>query len=268
MTHITQKAIFSLLPFVMLLCTLARGQDIPAVTSTAPLQGFQFPTIGGNLSYGLSGSERFRSGEYGTGDNIWSTTVSGNVGYLSVSEARPFTLQYSGGYIYSSNGSEASFFQNLHMSQSFITETWSVSVNDALSYLPDAASSGVSGVPGVGDVGVIPPPGGTDTSQDILSDSSARVTNSTNGSIQKQLTGSTSVSVTGLFSILRFTGAGGGIDSDDFSGQAGLNHRIDARTNVNGSYSYTRFLYAFRSSMSATHPSPPTSAAAASPSPL
>jgi hypothetical protein len=242
MTHITSKAVFSLFSLV-LLCTLARGQDIPAVTTAPAYSGFQLPSIPGNLTYGLNGSERFRSGHYGNGDNVWSTSLSGQVGYLSRSVARPFSLVYSGGYIYNSSGTQSSIFQNLALSQTFITQTWSIVLTDSIKYLPDAPSSGISGVPGVGDVGVTPPAGGTDTGQEILSDNSQRIANSASGTVSKQLTGSTAAQVEGGYVIQRFTGEADGIDTDNVTAQAGLSHRFSARTTVNGSYGYTDFVY-------------------------
>ena len=65
------------------------------------------------MTYSLSASESFLTG-YGGGLN-YSTALSGSLGYLSSSPSKPFSLVYSGGFLYSSvpGYPSASTFQNL-----------------------------------------------------------------------------------------------------------------------------------------------------------
>jgi hypothetical protein len=243
MTQFISKAVLCFVPLA-LLCGLANGQDIPAVTAAPTYQGFQLPTELGSFHYALTFAERLRTGYYGAGDDIWATDISGEAGYLSRSEKNPFSMTYSGGYLHNSGGERSSIFQSLMFSQAFTTRLFNTSISDSVSYLPEAASGGLSGIPGVGDVGVTAPPVGGDTGQDILSRDSQRVSNTASLSVQRQLTGSTSLQGGGSYFIQRFlTDASNALNTQDISGQAGLNHRIDALRSVQGNYSYSHFSY-------------------------
>jgi len=227
-----------------LLCVPAHGQDIPAVTSTPPFQGFQLPTELGTLHYALNFGERVRSGYYGTGSNIWTTDFSGDLGYLSGNETRPLSIVYSGGYLHNSGGVQSSIFQNLSISQTFNTRLWTTNISDTLNYLPEAPSSGLSGIPGIGDVGVNPPPTGGDGGQDILSNTGQRISNNANASVARHLTGSTTLRVGGGYLIQRFlTGGTSSLDGDSIDGQVDVEHRIDALNKAEGNYSFNRFTY-------------------------
>ncbi|HZL28573.1 MAG TPA: hypothetical protein VFC39_18765 [Acidobacteriaceae bacterium] len=243
MTQFISKAVLCFAPLA-LLCSLAHGQDIPAVTTAPTYQGFQLPTVLGTLHYALNFSELVRTGYYGTGSDIWGTSISGDAGYLSRSENHPFSMVYSGGYVHNSGSVPSSIFQNLTLSQTYTTRLWNTVVSDSVDYLPESPSSGLSGIPGVGDVGVIVPPVGGDTGQGILSRTGQRITNNTSLSIQRQLTGSTSLHGDGGYFIQRFlTDTIDAVNSQFISVQGGVNHRIDALSSVQGNYSYGHFSY-------------------------
>ncbi|HEY5331464.1 MAG TPA: hypothetical protein VIJ79_16405 [Acidobacteriaceae bacterium] len=243
MTQFISNAVLCFVPLA-LLCSLAHGQDIPAVTSAPTYQGFQLPTVPGTLHYALSFSELVRTSYYGTGRDIWGTSISGDAGYLSKSENHPFSMVYSGGYIHNTGSIASSIFQSLALSQTYTTSLWNTVVSDSVDYLPESPSSGLSGIPGVGDVGVTVPPVGGDTGQDILSRTGQRITNKTNLSIQRRLTGSTSVQGGGGYSIQRFlTDTINALNSQEMSVQGGVNHRIDALSHAEGDYSYSHFSY-------------------------
>jgi hypothetical protein len=243
MTQFIPKAVLCFASLA-LLCSLAKGQDIPAVTPTPTYQGFQLPTELGSLNYALTFSERVRTGYYSSKGDIWTTNISGDAGYLSRSENRPFSMTYAGGYLYNSGDVPSSVFQDLTLSQSLNTRLWNTSISDAVSYLPETPSSGLSGIPGVGDVGVTAPPTGGDPGQGILSRNSQRVSNSTNVNIQRQLTGSTSLQGGGGYFIERFLGnVDEGLDTQSISAQGNANHRIDALNKIEGGYSYTHLSY-------------------------
>jgi len=243
MTRFLSHAVLCFIPLA-LLCTPAHGQDLPAVTTTPPFQGFQLPTELGTMHYALNFGERVRTGYYGTGGNVWTTDFSGNLGYLSSSETRPLNIVYSGGYLYNTGGVASSIFQNLTISQSFNSRLWTTHISDAVNYLPEAASSGLSGLPGLGDVGVTAPPVGDNGGQDILSRTGQRISNQANLDVERHLTGSTSLQVGGGYFIERFLDGGSdSLDGDSFDVQAGINHRIDALNKVEGTYTFSRFSY-------------------------
>ena len=76
----------------------AEAQEPPL--SAPPTFGFSLPSVEGTMTYSLSASESLLTG-YNNGTD-YSTAVSGSLGYLSSSPNKPFSLVYSGGYIYSS----------------------------------------------------------------------------------------------------------------------------------------------------------------------
>src|ERR1700689_1397096 len=110
---------------VMLLAlgSLAQAQDVPAVVNSTPTFGFSLPSVEGTLTYSLSAAESFDTG-YNTGGADTTTSLSGNLAYLSSSPNKPFSLVYSGGYLYSTvpGYPGSSTFQNLSASQVVTTK--------------------------------------------------------------------------------------------------------------------------------------------------
>jgi hypothetical protein len=211
-------------------------------TNPTPSSGFGFalPTVEGTLTYALTGSESATTGA-GYGNGVASeTTLSGDLAYLSSSQTKPFSLVYSGGYLYSNipGFPSSSTFQNLALSQVVVTKNWNFVVDDAVSYLPQSPIVGLSGIPGVGDIGVTPVQIGDQASQSILTNYGVSVSNGLNGGVTRQITGSTSVTGSASWQILRFLGDLG-IDSTAEYGTLGLNHRINARSSVGASATYS-----------------------------
>jgi hypothetical protein len=121
---------------------------------------------------------------------------------------------------------------------------------DSVSYLPETPTTGLSGIPGLGDLGVNPVQIGPDTPQGALTAYSNRVDNASTLSIQRQLTGKTSANVSGSYILTRFVNNGNssntgldGLDSDLIVGGGGFNHQMSARTGFGGNYSYSRYTF-------------------------
>jgi hypothetical protein len=131
-------------------------------------------------------------------------------------------------------------YQNLSLSQGFNTPRWNFSVTDAISYLPYTASTGLSGIPGAGDVGVST---GTDANQQVLTTAAARVGNTASGTLSRNLDGRTSLSGNGSYSIQRFVNDSNAIKTDSLGGGGSLSRRLDARTSLSGSYYYNQFSF-------------------------
>ena len=222
----------------------AEAQAQAPPTSTPPTFGFSLPSVEGTMTYSLSASESFLTG-YNNGVNE-STALSGSLGYLSSSPNKPFSLVYSGGYLYSSvPGYPAnSTFQNLAASQVWTTKNWNFVVDDAVSYLPESPTTGLSGIPGVGDIGVDPVQIGDQPTQSILTNYATRIGNGLNGSVTRKLTRSWSINGSGSWQILHFLN-NEGIDSTMASGSVGPSYRIDARSSASANvvYSYTNDTY-------------------------
>ncbi len=233
---------FTLLLSIASLTILAHAQDIPAVTGPVSYEGFQLPTTLGTLTYGLSGSAGTRTGYTNSGGNVMTINGSGEVGYLSNSTTHPFTLTYSGGYVYYSSGLNSAFFQNLTLTQGFNAGRYKVLITDNVSYLPEAPVGGLSGVPGLGDIGVSTTPSTNGT--DILTGQAARAMNTISGNVSRDLTGSTSVSVGGTYFIQRFVGDTTNLYAiDQATGNAGLTHRVNALSSLQVNYSYSDYTY-------------------------
>ena len=199
----------------------------------------------GLLHYALNASEIVQYGYYGSGNASASAVLSGDIAYSSTSVNTPFNMLFAGGVILAESGQQnTTTYENLAVSQGLITGKWVLGLSDSVSFLPQSPTTGLSGIAGVGDIGAVPiqgpsagPAGG------ILTSSGSRLSNSLSGNVERLLTGKTSISGTGTWTILHFLHGNDGFDSTQVSGQAGLNHRIDARdsVSVNGVYSVVTF---------------------------
>jgi opacity protein-like surface antigen len=232
---------------VMLLAlgSLAHAQDVPSTVISTPTFGFSLPSVEGTLTYSLSAAESFQTGYSGAGDDH-TTSLSGSFAYLSSSPDKPFSLVYSGGYLNSSvpGYPASSTFQNLAVSQVVTTKNWNFVLDDAVSYLPESPTTGLSGIPGVGDIGVDPIQIGDEPTQSILTNYATRVGNGLNGGVTRKLDASWAINGSASWQILHFFG-NQGIDSTTETGSAGPTYRIDARSSASASvvYAYTNNTY-------------------------
>jgi hypothetical protein len=228
------------------------GQATPTATASVPRYnpGPSLPMIDGNLQYALTGSEIFQLGLNGGSDVTATTNLSGDVEYLSTSSVHPFSMLYAGGLQFSTlAGHQVVYFQSLSLSQGFVGHGWQVGVSDSLSYLPESPTTGLSGVPGVGDLGLQPLPDPSVPAQSVLTNYSTRISNTASGNIQRQLSGRTSLSGSGSYGILRFVGADNpGLDSTQIGGGAGINRLLDRRSSVNVNAQYSSYSYSSNTS--------------------
>jgi hypothetical protein len=244
--RITMKAY--LVAAVLLLALGRRAEAQAPPLSTPPTFGFSLPSVEGTLTYSLSASEAFLTG-YGGGVD-YTTALSGSLGYLSSSPSKPFSLVYSGGYLYSAvpGYPSNSTFQNLAASQVVTTKNWNFVIDDAVSYLPESPTTGLSGIPGVGDIGVEPVQIGDQPTQSILTNYATRVGNGLNGGITRTVNRNLSINGSASWQILHFMN-NEGIDSSMASGSIGPTYRINARSSASADivYSYTNNSYAGQS---------------------
>lgn len=156
----------------------------------------------------------------------------------------PFSMIYTGGVLLGNQyGRGTTTYQDFAISQGLVKGPWVFGVSDSVSYLPQSPVSGLSGVPGVGDLGTQPNQGpSSGPAGGILTDDSTNISNALSGNIERQLSPLTSVSGTGSWSILRFPD-GNGLDNTQYSGEAGLNHRLDVRDTVSANVDYSVFSY-------------------------
>jgi hypothetical protein len=220
------------------------GQALPAAEAAPISTGFALPRTAGTLNYAVSASESLSWGYYGSQGAASGTNLSGDVAFLSISKLYPFSMVFSGGHSWDNLGQPSYTFLNLGMSQVLNLKRWSIVVSDSVSYLPGTPTAGLSGIAGVGDLGVSPVQVGADTGQGVLTNYSDRVANTVTGSVQHPLTSKTSMNVSGSYGITRFLGAGGdGLDGDTTMGGGGISYQPTARTSFGGNYSYSSSTY-------------------------
>ena len=205
------------------------------------------PAISGTLHYAVRFSQIVSLDTATSNDLSQTSSVSGDAGYNSTSERHPFGLLYSGGGLWTSQaGSKNTIFQNLRLTQEFVSRKWVLNISDAVNYLPQAPTTGASGIPGIGDLngtlGFGTLPLGIVPNQSILTNYAPRVSNAASGGLEYRLNGKTSLTGGGSFGLLRFVD-GGGLDGTQENARFGVNRRIDARNSIGANYVYSRFAY-------------------------
>ena len=222
---------------VMTLGATARGQNQPIVNQ--PSFGFSLPKVEGTLTYALNGSQTLITGYGGATGNAYMSSLSGDLAYLSSSVSKPFSLVYSGGYLYFNEAGYPSntTFQNVTASQVVTTKNWIFMADDGFSYMPDTPTTGLSGIPGLGDIGVAPVQTGIEPAQPILTGFATQLGNGLTGEVTRTITGNLTMNGTGSWQILHFTG-NNNIDSTEEMGSVGPTYRINANSSVNATVNY------------------------------
>jgi len=218
---------------------VARGQSVPVQTGSPVYSGFSVPTVSGTLHYAISAGVREVFGYSQQIGDITDGTISGNVGLITPSVRMPTSITYTGGYLATTGTYPSTFFHDFAISQTYDTRKLKVTVSDQLRYLPDSPSSGIFGVLGVGTtVGPV-------ISQGALIPFVTRIDNSSDGNVSYLITGKTSIDAIGLYSIQRFPGYTGGIQTNTYSIDGGVNHRVNPLQTVGASYRYSNFSYIY-----------------------
>lgn len=236
------KISLAVLALATVTATTGFAQAVPA-SSMSPSIGPGLPSIDGIFHYALTGSEQISTGYAGSGA-LYSTALSGDASYSSKSEVAPFSMVYAGGLLLGNQyGSTVSTFQSLAASQGLIHGAWNFGISDSISYLPNSPTTGLSGVPGVGDLGLQPIQGpSSGPAGGILTNNAVSISNYLGGNVERRISALTSISGNGSWMILRFPD-GNGLDNTQISGLVGLNHRLDPRDTISGNVSYSTFSY-------------------------
>jgi hypothetical protein len=236
------KISLAVLALAAVTATASFAQAAPA-SSMSPSIGPGLPSIDGIFHYALTGSEQISTGYAGSGA-LYSTALSGDASFSSKSEVTPFSMVYAGGLLLGNQyGSTVSTFQSLALSQGLVRGAWNFGISDSISYLPNSPTTGLSGVPGVGDLGLQPIQGpSSGPAGGILTNNAVSISNYLGGNVERRLSALTSISGNGSWMILRFPN-GNGLDNTQISGLVGLNHRLDPRDTISGNVSYSTFSY-------------------------
>jgi hypothetical protein len=244
------KIRITIVTLLLAVCSISHGQAVPtATTSMVPSNsGLSFSPLDGVFHYALTASEIAQRGYYGPSQWTSSTALSGNASYAAKSTVHPFNMIFAGGvYLPNQSAQSTTSFWNIAASQGYVTRKWIFNVSDSFSFLPQSPTTGLSGIPGVGDLGAIPvqgPAGGP--AGGVLSNTGNRIGNSLSGSVERQLDHATSISGDGSWSVLRFVGQSantGGGDNTQIAGTVALNRRMDARSSVSLDAVYSTYSY-------------------------
>jgi hypothetical protein len=234
----------------LLLTSIAEGQALPtAITPVSSVGGSPIvPNLDGEFHYALSASQIVQLGYYGSSQVTSSTALSGDAAYTAKSTMRPFSVIFAGGVILpNQQGQDFSSFWNIAASQGYITRHWVFNVSDSFSFLPQSPTTGLSGIPGVGDLGAVPVQGPVEgPAGGILSVAGNRYVNSLTGNVERQISHDTSISGSGSWSVLNFldkNASAGGLNSTQISGMVAVNQRLDARSSASVDGTYSIFTY-------------------------
>jgi hypothetical protein len=214
---------------------MAHAQSPPAVSRTVNLP------LSGTVNYTLHYAQK---AEYGSRLGDWQTSsasASGN--YANTSTRLPFVLNYSGGYTWTIAGPSyaTGLFQHLLLSQGFVWKKWNASAADDVSYLPEAPTTGFSGIPGIGEPIGIPSPA-PPSIQSVLTVSTHVLDNSVTGDLSRRLNYAYTISAGGSSRLMRYPD-GNGINMNSESANAALTRRLGARNSLSGNYTFTEFSY-------------------------
>jgi hypothetical protein len=244
------KIRISISALLLTVSTISQGQAVPAGgPSMSPSNsGLNFTPLDGVLHYALSASEVIQLGYYGAGEVTSSTVLSGDVAYTAKSTLRPFSLLFAGGVSLANTGGQGTTsFWNVAASQGYVTRHWIFNISDTFSFLPQSPTTGLSGIPGVGDLGAIPVQGpGEGPAGGILSNAGNRYANALSGNVERQLDHATSISGTGSWSVLHFLDHPANtisLDSTQILGSVALNRRLDARSSASLDAVYSTYSY-------------------------
>jgi hypothetical protein len=207
--------------------------------------GPNLPDLDGVVHYALTASEIAQHGYYGSGVTTYSTTLSGDASYMAKSIVYPTNLILAGGVILANQSAQGTTgYVNAALSQGWVTRSWNFNISDSVSFLPQSPTTGLSGIPGVGDLGATPvqgpvagPAGG------IFSSAGNRIANSLTGSAERQLGRATSISGSGSWSKLHFLDNNDSLDNTSITGVVALNRRLNARSSTSLNAVYSTFSY-------------------------
>lgn len=230
------KTTLKLAAILFTICGGVEAQVSPTATS-----GSSTLRPNANLQYAFRYSQvaQFWSG-YTTEQ---ASTASGTLDYGNLNARRPFNIEYAGGYSWTLSGPayQTGQFHRLYLSQGAVGRTWKVNVDDNVSYLPEAPTTGFSGVPGTGEPIGEPNPGAP-SSQTILTQNTSVVDNSLSGNVDHNLTNATDLRAGGNWELMRFPN-GDGYDTNSVMAEVTVNRRINGRNSLAGDYRFSQYSY-------------------------
>lgn len=250
--------------YSLLLDTGDNQQDVNQVTQSIqpdnrPLSGVQNPTLGTpeiRHSYwapGIQYSNTARSNSLNVAANSgWNTTsfVSTDLSLLGAWRHSTLSANYSGGGYFSTDDAQGNGqYQRLSLQYEIVGRRWQVLFSDEFSYLPESSFGfgGPSGLstPGIAGSLAVPVPGlqtGYVPGQTILTTIGPRYSNSSASQLTYKTSARGSVTVAGVYGILRFIDSGN-INSDTEIFNAGYDYSITRRDSIGFMYRFGAYRY-------------------------
>jgi hypothetical protein len=224
-----------------------------------PLTGIQLPTIGSPIerhSYWVPGISFYNyvqsNGQGQGGGDSWNDTsyIVGNVSLLENWSRSRLAINYSGGASFSTDsGIGTGQIQQLSAVQTFNWERWQLTLLDVFAYLPQSSfgfgtgtglsQPGVGGSLGGGTAGLGP---GYTPGASIFSAVGPQFLNTAAVQVNYLLTRRSSITVGGLYGLLRFTEPGN-IESNDYIGNVGYNYQISRSDTLGIQYRFSSYHY-------------------------
>ena len=228
-----------------------------------PLTGLQNPTIGApeiRHSYwmpGFSYNNAIQSNGFSQGGgSSWDSTnyVHGNLTLLEAWNRGQLGINYSGGGYFSNDSNIGSGQDHqLGLVQELLWQRWQLTFLDQFSYLPSSgfgfgggtnlSFAGIGGAPG----SISPGLGlGFSPDQSIFSSSGPRYSNAFGSQVNYLLSRRSSLTVGGVFGILRFTNSGNvvntaNVESDNVLLNVGYNYAITRKDTVGVVYRFSAY---------------------------
>jgi hypothetical protein len=224
-----------------------------------PLTGIQQLTVGTPMerhSYWVPGVSYYNfiqsNDQSQGGGSGWTSSnyLAGNLSLLENWSRSQLAVNYSGGGNFSTDSSVGNgWFQQFGATQTVTWERVQLTLLDQFAYLPQSqfgfgagtglAQPGIGGSLGVGSTGL---GNGLDPSQSIFTAIGPRYSNTFGTQVNYQLSARSSVTIGGVYSLLRFSQAGN-IESDNYIGNAGYNYQVTRKDTLGLIYRYSSFHY-------------------------
>jgi len=195
-------------------------------------------SISGTLTYSARYSQM---ADFYNGSTGQTASISGNFGYSTTSERAPFAVTIGAGDSWTISGAtfDSGPYETLSLSQGIVGQHWSLQLSDSVSYFPGSPITGFSGEPGTGAPISQPAP---PTEASILTLNTTMVNNGANAECSYKVSGFTTLSGGGGWSVLRYLD-GNGLDTDSTSANLAWRRRLDARDSLTGQYTFSRYSY-------------------------
>jgi hypothetical protein len=229
---------------------MSHAQAVSPATTTGPTSvsigpNFHIPLGTGTVEYSLTASDTGEKGDALTGGHGWydMATAGWDLTYTANSMTHPFSMLYSGGYYWTNlPDMPSTTFHMLTISQGLVRPRWGVGFSDSITYMPMLPAFGLSGIPGLGDIGVQAGPSGPGLAPTALTTYMIMVMDTASVAGSYSLDRRDRLSIQGGTSWMHFPG-NTVLDSLESDGTISFDRRLSTKSTAGVSYTYSAFNY-------------------------